>query len=254
MTGEESAYWPVYKGASFDVWQPDTGTYYASADAQSITAHLQEKRLRQHKTSSSPFAEFTAAHVADPRTLPCLRPRIAFRDITNSTNTRTIVAALVPGEVVITNQGPYLLWPHGQPSDEAYVLGVLSSMVLDWHARRVVELHLNFHILNSLPLPDPGPGNPVRDRVVEVAGRLAAVDERFAEWAVDVGVPVSSVNDEATKQHLIHELDACVAHLYGLDEDDLEVIYTTFDEKRPDRYRDRLAAVLDHFRRLRDGR
>ncbi|MXY02597.1 MAG: hypothetical protein F4190_12625 [Acidimicrobiales bacterium] len=250
MTAEPDGYWPVYKGASFDLWNPDTGNYYASVDARSITRHLQEKRQKQHRTSSSPFSEFSTEHIEDPETLPCLRPRIAFRDITNSTNTRTVVAALVPGEVVITNKGPYLLWPHGEPIDAAYVLGVLSSMVLDWYARRVVELSLNFHILNSFPLPDPEPGHPVRDRVVEIAGRLAAVDERFAEWAAEVGVPVGSANDEATKQDLIHELDACVAHLYGLDEDDLEVIYTTFDEKRPDRYRDRLAAVLDHFRRL----
>ena len=251
MNIESGTHWPVYKGASFDLWNPDTGTYYASVDARKITRHLQQKRQKQHRTSSSPFSEFSTDHIKNPETLPCLRPRIAFRDVTNSTNTRTVVATLVPGEVVITNKGPYLLWPHGEPSDEAYVLGVLSSMVLDWYARRVVELSLNFHILNSLPLPDPGPGHSARDRVVEIAGRLAAVDERFAEWAAEVGVPVASANDEATKQDLIHELDACVAHLYGLDEDDLEVIYTTFDEKRPDRYRDRLAAVLDHFRRLR---
>jgi len=250
MNLESGTHWPVYKGASFDLWNPDTGTYYASVDARKITRHLQQKRQKQHRTSSSPFSEFNTDHIKDPGTLPCLRPRIAFRDITNSTNTRTVVATLVPGEVVITNKGPYLLWPHGEPSDEAYVLGVLSSMVLDWYARRVVELSLNFHILNSFPLPDPGPSHSVRDRVVEVAGRLAAVDERFAEWAAEVGVSVGSANDEATKQDLIHELDACVAHLYGLEEDDLEVIYTTFDEKRPDRYRDRLAAVLDHFRRL----
>lgn len=242
--------WFVYTGASFDVWNPDTGTYFASADARKITGHLQQKRLRQHRTSSSPFAEFSAEHIADPQTLPCLRPRIAFRDVTNATNTRTIVAALVPGNIVFTNQAPYLLWPRGSAADQAFLLGLLSSMVLDWLARRVVELHLNFHIFNSLPIADPGEGHLVRDRVVEIAGRLAAVDDRFAEWAAEVGVPVGSANDEATKQDLIHELDACVAHLYGLDEDDLEVIYTTFDEKRPDRYLDRLAAVIEHFRRL----
>ncbi len=240
--------WPVYKGASFDLWNPDTGAYYASVDAEEITHHLQQKRLRQHRTSKSPFAEFSGEHIEDPQTLPCLRPRIAFRDITNSTNTRTVVTALVPGEVVITNQGPYLLWPKGDVRDQAFLLGALSSMILDWYARRVVELHLNFHILNSFPIPDPGEGHPVRDRVVVIAGRLAAVDERFVEWAAEVGVPVGSANDEAIKQDLICELDACVAHLYGLDEDDLAVVYDTFSETVD--YSDRHAAVLAHFRRL----
>ena len=247
MTGDKDL-WLVYKGASFDLWQPDTGAYYASVDSDEITSHLQQKRMRQHKTSTSPFAEFPTELIEDPKTLPCLKPRIAFRDITNRTNTRTVVLALVPGRTVITNQAPYLLWPRGTTIDEAYLLGVLSSMVLDWYARCVVELHLNFHILNNFPIPDPGEGHPVRDRVVEIAGRLAAVDERFAEWAEEVGVPVGSANDEAVKQDLICELDACVAHLYGLDEDDLAVVYETFSETVD--YSDRHAAVLAHFKRL----
>ena len=245
--------WLVYTGASFDIWNPDTCTYFASVNAPQIKRHLQQKRQRQHRTSTSPFSEFATAHIESPDTLPCLRPRISFRDVARSTDTRTVIAALVPGEVVLTNKAPYLLWPHGDRSDEAFLLGVLSSMILDWFARCVVEISLNFHILNNFPINDPGPVDPVRDRLVEIAGRLAAVDERYTEWAAEVGVPVGSANDEATKQDLICELDACVAHLYELDEDDLTVIYETFDEKRPHRYTERHAAVLVHFRRLRDS-
>ncbi len=113
-----------------------------------------------------------------------------------------------------------------------------------------VEINLNFHIFNNFPVPDPGEGHPIRDRVVEIAGRLAAVDKRFAEWAAEVGVPVGSANDEAVKQDLIYELDACVAHLYGLDDDDLAVVYETFSKKVD--YSDRHAAVLSHFRTLHD--
>ena len=162
-----------------------------------------------------------------------------------------MVTALIPGELVITNQAPYLLWPKGDNDDEAFLLGVLSSMILDWYARRVVELHLNFHILNGFPIPDPGKGHPVRDRVVEIAARLAAVDDRFAEWAAEVGVAIGSANDETVKQDLICELDACVAYLYGLDDGDLAVIYETFSETVD--YSDRHAAVLAHFRNLNDS-
>lgn len=241
--------WLVYKGASFDLWHPDTGVYYASVDSTKITEHLQEKRERGHNNPRSPFSEFEAEWIEDPLTLPCRQPRIAFRDITNRTNTRTVIAALVPGEIVITNQAPYLLWPCGTTRDEAFLLGVLSSMILDWYARCVVELHLNFHILNNLPIPDSDINdNPVAARVVEIAGRLAAVDERYADWAVGVGIEVGSVHDEATKQDLICELDACVAHLYGLDECDLTVVYETFHEGAD--YSERHAAVLEHFRRI----
>ena len=231
------------------MWEPDTGVYYDSVDAVSITGHLHEKRVSQGRTRSSAFAELPEEVLGDPATLPCRRARIAFRDVTNPTNTRTIVAALIPPRAVITNKGPYLLRIRGGSRDEAYVLGCLASMPMDWYARRTVEMSLNFHLLNALPVPDPGEGHPVRDRVVEIAGRLAAVDERFAEWASEVGVPVGSANDPEVKADLICELDACVALLYGLDEADLAVLYATFDAKRPDRYAARHATVLTHFRR-----
>ena len=240
----------MYSGKSFNLWEPDTGDYYDSADAVSVTADLQQKRQSQSRTARSAFAEMSQQVLLDPATLPCRQARIAFRDVTNPTNTRTIVAALIPPRVVITNKGPYLLQTRGGCRDEAFVLGLLASMIMDWCARRTVEMSLNFHVLNALPVPDPGEGHPVRDRVVEIAGRLAAADGRFAEWAEAVGVPVGAANDPVIKSDLIAELDACVAHLYGLDEDDLAVVYSTFDAKRPDRYAKHHARVLTHYRRL----
>ena len=41
-------------------------------------------------------------------------------------------------------------------------------------------------------------------------------------------MPVGSVTTQAEKDDLIAELDAVVAHLYGLDAEDLEVIWDTF--------------------------
>ena len=245
--------WPVYSGKSFNLWQPDTGHYYDSVDAVSITKHLHQKRLSQSHTARSAFAELPERVLDDPSTLPCRHARIAFRNVTNPTNTRSIVGALVPPDRVIAHHAPYLLRTAGTARDEAYVLGVLSSMACDWQIRRTVELNLTFEQLSLLTIPDAGDGHPVRDRVVEIAGRLAAVDQRFSEWAAEVGVPVGSANDEMVKEDLICELDACVAHLYGLDEADLAVLYSTFDAKRPDRYADHHTAVLGHFRRWRES-
>lgn len=125
-------------------------------------------------------------------------------------------------------------------------------MIMDWYARRIVSTHLTFYIFNSLPVPDADPGDPVARRVVEISGRLAAVDERFADWAAEVGVPVGTLREEPERSDAIAELDACVALLYGLDEDDLRIIYDTFHEKTD--YSERHAAVLAHFRRWREER
>ena len=145
---------------------------------------------------------------------------------------------------------PYVFLTNSSSKDTAFVLGVLSSMILDWLVRCWVELHLTFYLFNNLPIPDvvSYPTGSSEARVVEIAGRLAALNNRFTNWAQEVGVPVGSVNSASEKQDLIHELDACVAHLYGLDEDDLAVLYATFHANTD--YSERHAAVLEHFRRL----
>ena len=244
---DTDGFWPVYKGASFNLWQPDTGTYYARANPNHVTAVLQDKRLRQSRQARSAFSEFDAAYVADPDTLPCCHLRIAFRDVARATDSRTVIAALLPPEIVITHQAPYLLWPEGDQRDEAYLLGVLCSIPLDWYARRVVETHVNFHIFNGFPIPRPGRDDPLRRRVEEIAGRLAAVDDRYEAWAEAVGVPVGSVGEDE-KPDLIAQLDAGVALLYGLDESDVRHIFETFHAGWD--HGARLERVLNHYHDL----
>ena len=127
--------------------------------------------------------------------------------------------------------------------------GSLNSIPLDWYARRYVETNLNFHSrFNSFPIPRPGREDVLRRRVEEIAGRLAAVDGRYADWATVVGVSVASVADETERAELVAELDAAVAVLYGLDGDDVRVIFETFHEGWD--CADRLERVLAHSGRL----
>jgi hypothetical protein len=239
--------WPVYGGSSFNTWDPDAGEPYAWADPAVVRSALQEKRQRQIKLKSSAFYGMSEDWASSEKTLPCTQPRVAFRDVTNATNTRTCIAALVPGSLVLINSSPYLLKVAGTERDEAYLLGVLSSYPLDWYARRYVELHLNLHIFNGLPIPRPTE-DAFSTRVIELAGRLAARDERFAEWASAVGVPVRSVKTPEQQADMEAELDALVSHLYGLTRDQVAHIFATFH--RGWDYKPRLDAVLEHFDRI----
>jgi hypothetical protein len=246
-TDFERGQWLVYKGSSFNLWQADTGDHYASAEPDHVIRVLQEKRRRQHRNRRSAFSKLPSDVVAHPSSLPCLHPRIAVRDVTNRTNSRTVIAALVPPNVVLVHKAPYLLRIAGNERDEAFLVGVLSSIPLDWYTRRYVELTLSFELLNSLPIPDAPPSRPIRRRVEVIAGRLAAVDSRYADWAAAVGVPVGSVTD-AEKPELLAELDAAVAVLYGLDAADMRHIFETFHVGWD--YEERLARVLTHLDRL----
>jgi hypothetical protein len=238
-------YWRVYKGESFDIWSPDTGKYYAWANPEKVLGHLQDKRRRAARNKRSPFSEFGADWRADPKTLPCLRPRIAFRDVSRATDTRTVRVALVPPQVFSSEEAATLLWPRGDEKDQAYLLGMLSSIPLDWYSRRFVEGHVRFHVLNASPIPRSGREGRGWERVVTVAGRLAAVDDRFGEWAEEVGVECGPL-DDGEKEDMIAELDAVVAHLYGLTEPQLVHIFETFHEGWD--CSQRLEAVLEHYR------
>lgn len=248
--------WPVMKGESFDIWLNDRGpdTYYAWANPAKVAKHLQEKRLRSAKSArASAHSEFAVPHLRDQKTLSCYAPRVAFRDVTNRTNHRTVIAALVPANVFCANQAPYLLWPSGDESDQAFLLGVLCSVPLDWYARRFVDKHVNFFVLNPFPIPRPPRTDKHWQRAVALAGRLACPDDRFAAWAKAVGVEHGPLMP-AEKQAMIEELDAVVARLYGLSPDQLIHIFDTFHEWTTEAEwtawnvrRDRTVAILRGF-------
>ncbi len=239
-------FWPVYKGESFDLWTPDAGAYYGYADPQPAIDWIQSKRLRANKRrGNSPHREFTREHVELRDTLPCFAPRVAFRDVTNRTNQRTVIACLVPPNVFIGNQAPYLLWPRGDAMDEAFLVGVLCSLPLDWYARRFVETHVNYFVFNPFPVPRPRRDDRRWQRVVTLAGRLASPDDRFSEWAEQVGVQCGHLPSDE-KDDMIHELDAVVAHLYGLSDTQVVHVFETFHEGWD--YQSRLDGVLKHFR------
>ena len=240
--------WPVYGGASFNIWNPDTGEVFAWANPKKVTRALQDKRQRQIRLKSSAFYDMDVEWASDPTSLPCVRPRIAYRQITRANDTRTAIAALVPGGCVITNAAPYFLMRDGSAEHEAFLLGVMCSIPFDWYARRYVEQNFNFHIVNGSPIPVWKEDDPEQQRLIENSARLAAIDLRFSDWAKAVGVKVGTVKKDAEKDSLIAENDALVAHMYGLTRAQLEHVFKTFH--RGWDYAPRLEKVLSFYDQL----
>jgi len=128
---------------------------------------------------------------------------------------------------------------------------VMASIPFDWYARRYVELNFNFHIVNGSPVPPWKEGEKWQDRLIENSARLAAVDERFANWANTVGVKHGTVKSESEKENLITENDALVSHLYGLSRSHVEHVFKTFH--RGWDYGPRLTKVLEYFDKIAGG-
>ena len=103
----------------------------------------------------------------------------------------------------------------------------MDSLAFDWIARRYVETNLNYFILNMLTFPPPD--NTSWQRIGRLATRLSCVDERFAEFAEEAGVECGPITD-AQRNDKRAEIDALVAHAYGLTEDELRFMFTDFTE------------------------
>ena len=139
-----------------------------------------------------------------------------------------------------------LLWPRGDEKDQAYLVGrsLLRSRSIGMPGGSS-KVNVNFFIFNPFPIPRPSRDDPRWQRVVALAGRLAAPDHRFAAWAKAVGVEHGKLPEDE-KQDMIAELDALAARLYGLTERQLTHVFETFHEGWD--YETRLRAVLKHFR------
>jgi hypothetical protein len=242
-------FWPVFKGASFnppneELWIIDTGERYAWVEAEAGKEYLQQKRENAFPYSNSPMSEMPEEWVMDSGTLPCLYPRIAIRKVGRNDDQRTLRPSLIPPHVFLNNTVIYFLWPQAKQEDEAYLLGVLNSIPADWYARRFVETHFTYQVLKTFPVPRPGRADPLRQRVEELSARIAAVDDQFEDWANTMNVDYGPLDDEI-KREKIYELDAVVAHLYGLTRDHVEVIFETFHDGWD--YEERLERVLDYY-------
>jgi hypothetical protein len=232
---------PVVTGASFNLWNPDAGKPKAYGEPKVLRAFLEKKLERASRLARSAYFGLEIR----PGELLMDRPRIAFRDMTRATDSRTVIVCLLPPGTAAMEKAPVLVQRQGGAAETAALLGIMSSLPYDWFMRRWVETKLSYELLNPSPVPLLQIGLR-QNRLVEISGRLAAVDERYAGWASEVGVPIGSVKSQAEKDDLIAELDALVSLLYGLTEDQVEHLFATFH--RGWKYEPRLEAVMQHYR------
>ena len=186
---------------------------------------------------------FSSEHLADPDTHPIHRARIAFRNITNRTNSRTVIACLIPPDTPLTDTAPYIVFTEDWHAlARAAVLGVMNSIPFDWQARRYIETHLTYFILNMLCFPRWEDTD--WRRIGELAARLSCADERFEAFAAEAGVGWGPLGGEE-REAMRAEIDALAARGYGLDADGLRFLFGDFTEKAvTPRYRERVLAAF----------
>lgn len=156
---------------------------------------------------------------------------MGWRDITNATNERTVIASVVPR--VATGDTLLLMFPdpkHGPKA--ACLLADQCSLVHDYVARQKVGgTHLKYHVKKQLPnLPPDRYTDADLAFIVPRVLELTYTAHDLQPWAADLGYdgPPFPWNPERRAQ-LRAELDAWYARLYGLTRDELRYILDPAD-------------------------
>lgn len=196
---------------------------------------------------------------------------LGFRDITNSTNERTVIASMLP-RVGVGNNAPLMLFGQITGTPLMNLAANLSSFILDFAARfKVGGTHLNFFIANQLPVLRPmsyretcrwSPTESIGQWLASRGMELSYTADDLEGYAREFGYSGSPFRWDESRRFLLRcELDAAYLHLYGIERADVDYIMETFpivkrkDEQAHGEYRTKrvILEIYDEMKRAMDA-
>jgi len=134
------------------------------------------------------------------------KPRLAYRDVASSSNRLTLIAAIVPANVVTTHT-LFCLKGNVEYDQQLFLCGILNSFVANYLVRMRVSTHVTVAIMERLPVPRPPTDSAAFLRIVALTNRVMTT---------------------RTSERTIAEIQAAVAHLYQLSSADFQHVLETF--------------------------
>jgi len=168
--------------------------------------------------------------------------RIAIRKIARNTDSRTLIATVLPKYCVVGNSLS-INFPFSHDfknynalqfdyKDLLLLTSTLNSFVVDFILRSRVSANLNLFYFYQLPVPRLSSKDKWYRPIIERAAQLICTTEEFAElWEQVIKTKWSekvAAIDEVERNKLRAELDGIIAHIYGLTEEEFTYILTTF--------------------------
>ena len=178
-------------------------------------------------------------------------PRLVFRSIAANTNERTMIAAILPSCAFIGHSLNDLIpWhfdaqkalgnlhnirdcfePSSSPHVLVYLCGTLNSFVLDYVLRFKVSANISMFYVYQLPVPRLTPHDRRCRAIAERVARLVCVGPEFDVLRQELlgSVAAHVATNPIERQKLQNEIDALVAYLYGLSEEELRhILYAPY--------------------------
>ena len=252
----DDLYLPLYEGKMVQAFDHRAASVVVNPKNLNRPAQPQDATNEQHaRPDWLPAPQFWV-RIEDADWPEELGWAVAFKDVTSPTNSRTMIASVVPRSG-FGNTLPLLM-----PDEDAMIAyregawllaGCLNSLALDFLARQKVQgQHLNLFIVEQLPVLTIADyqryfdKKTAHDIVREHVLRLTYTAHDMAPFARDLGYdgPPFVWNQEE-RRHLRARLDALYFHLYGLSQEEAEYVLDNFptvrreDEAAFGRYRTR---------------
>jgi hypothetical protein len=217
---------PLFEGKLLHQYDHRFATY-VGANENSSTEDLKDKSPCKRATCLYFLPTTTAL-----RRNPSLRGAagvLAVRDITNRTNERGVIAAVIPPH--ITDYTIRVIQAENGTAAQVILLTVLNSFVFDYLARqRIGGTHLSNYILEQTPCPTPADlTSALRAFIVPRALELTYTAWDLHAFAVATGYNGLPFRWDEDRRFLLRcELDAMYFQLYGLSGEDAGHILDTF--------------------------
>jgi hypothetical protein len=262
--GGKNIYQFVHDDTYFDIQPPEFWSVEPDEDSNlSAKQRIIEKEVRNLKTElynafdgSGSQKGFVNKMLEDARGEPLSQEdvlpdfteyRIVFRDIAAATNERTLIAAVIPPNVVCTNTVRYIRPYSVNPTQEQLseyplrsvyervftdrelfvFVGLLNSIVFDSLIRTKTDTHILDYKFRESQMPRLTDGDNWFNYISERAARLNCYGAGFEEMRERLG-GIEPVTKEKERQKVQSEIDAAAFHAYGLERRDVKFVLDEF--------------------------
>lgn len=250
---EKEEYVPLYEGKMFWLYNHHYAEFpneYVVNQRPNAIDNTTEEKLKNKNSSIEPWY-WVSKEAVNKRLIDKDRKGnviwkwqhsyyIAFRDVTNSSTSRTCVATVMPSGMAAGHNAPLVFTSRSVIPSMCFA-AMLSSIVYDYVARQKVGgSHMNLFIVEQQPTltPDQIP-SAMQWQIVKRVAELCYFNHDMDGWASELWEEMSEeqrselpqlgnqqpwIYNPERRAILQAELDAIFAHLYGLNTEDLRYI------------------------------